>query len=31
MQLQNLWQEIADHHLLLEALILQIEMYKYFN
>ncbi len=31
MQLQDLWQETADHHLLLEALMLQIKMYEYFN
>ncbi len=31
MQLRDLWQETADHHLLLEALTLQIEMYEYFD
>ena len=31
MQLRNLWQETADHYLLLEALMLWIEMYRYFD
>ena len=31
MQLRDLWQETADHYLLLEALMLWIKMYRYFN
>ncbi len=31
MQLQDLWQETADYHSLLKALMSQIEMYEYFN
>ncbi len=31
MQLWDLWQETVDHYLLFKALILWIEMYKYFN
>ncbi len=31
MQLQNLRQKAFDYYLMLEALMLQIEMYWYFN
>ncbi len=31
MQLRDLWQETADHYSLLEALMLWIEMYRYFD
>ena len=31
MQLRDLWQETADHYLLLEALMFWIKMYRYFD